>query len=377
MSETANILFTAVVWSAGGALAAWAATWPLRRRSQIGVLISIAAVATGASVAAVIGNTRAMFITVADEYVTVTASVVSGLVASIAAVAAARRFQRDSAFLRKEVMAMGEGNLVESTSGSLTRELQSVRDELHRTAATLAESRDRERSLERSRRELVTWISHDLRTPLAGLRAMAEALEDGVAKDPAHYHSQIRVDADRLTEMVDDLFHLSRLQTGAVPEHRERVVLTDLVSDAVASLEPLAILQGVRLMGSSVAVAEVVGDSAQLNRALTNLVYNAIRHTRREGTVQIDLAEGPSPTCVALTVRDECGGIPSADVDRVFEIGYRGERARTPHPDPGLGPGAGLGLAITQEIVTAHSGSVDVRNLGPGCVFTVVLPLAA
>jgi signal transduction histidine kinase len=377
MRDIGSILLTALGWGAGGAMAAWVATWPLRRRSQIGVLIAIAAVATVASVAAVIGNTRAMFITIGDEYVTITASVVSGLLASIAAVAAARSFRRDSAFLREELVAMGEGNLAGPTSGSLTRELQAVRDELHRTAATLAESRDRERSLERSRRELITWISHDLRTPLAGLRAMAEALEDGVAKDPAHYHSQIRLDADRLTDMVDDLFHLSRLQTGTVTNHRERVVLTDLVSDAVASLEPLAIFQGVRLVGSSTMVAEVIGDSAQLNRALTNLVYNAIRHTRRAGTVQINLAAGPEPACAVLTVHDECGGIPSAEVARVFEIGYRGERARTPHPDPALGPGAGLGLAITREIVTAHAGSVDVSNFGPGCVFTVVLPLAA
>lgn len=375
MSETVNILLTALAWGAGGALAAWLATWPLRRRSQAGVLVSIATVATAAAVAAVIGNTRAMFITMGDEYVTIIASLVAGFLASIAAVAAARSFQRDSAVLREEVMAMGEGTLLEPAPGSLTGELREVREELHRTASTLAESRERERSLERSRRELVTWISHDLRTPLAGLRAMAEALEDGIAADPAHYHSQIRVDVDRLTEMVDDLFHLSRLQTGAAMNHRERVVLTDLVSDAVASLEPLAMLQGVRLVGSSAAVAEVSGDSAQLNRALTNLVYNAIRHTRREGTVQIDLAAGPSPTCVALTVRDECGGIPACEVDRVFEIGYRGEQARTPHP--GLGPGAGLGLAITQEIVAAHAGSVDVSNVGPGCVFTVVLPLAA
>lgn len=375
MNNTVRILLTALGWGAGGAAIAWLVTWPLRRRSQVGVLISIAAVATAAAVAAVIGNTRAMFITMGDEYVTITASVVAGLLASIAAVAAARSFQRDSASLRREVMALSEGTLPDPASGTLTGELQAVREELQRTASTLADSRNRERSLERSRRELVTWISHDLRTPLAGLRAMAEALEDGIASEPERYHSQIRVDVDRLTEMVDDLFQLSRLQTGTALGHRERVVLTDLVSDAVASLEPLATLQGVRLVGSSAAVAEVIGDSAQLNRALTNLVYNAIRHTNREGTVQIHVAAGPNPTCVALTVCDECGGIPSADVDRVFDIGYRGEQARTPHP--GLGPGAGLGLAITQQIVTAHAGSVAVSNVGPGCVFTVILPVAA
>src|SRR5207253_6633093 len=120
----------------------------------------------------------------------------------------------------------------------VTAELDGLRRELTTTADRLAESRERERALERSRRELVAWVSHDLRTPLAGLRAMAEALEDGVATDPARYHHRIRVEADRLAALVDDLFELSRIQAGALRLTLERVPVADVVSDALASAQP-------------------------------------------------------------------------------------------------------------------------------------------
>ena len=108
--------------------------------------------------------------------------------------------------------------------------------------------------MEASRRELVAWVSHDLRTPLAGLRAMAEALEDGVVADPetvAEYHRRIRLETDRLTGFVDDLFELSRINAGALRLSLTAVPLGDLVSDAVASAEPVAAARGVRLVAAA------------------------------------------------------------------------------------------------------------------------------
>jgi signal transduction histidine kinase len=377
MNHTLDIVLTALLWGAGGAMVAWLVTWPLRRRSQTGVLISVALVATGASVAAVIGNTRAMFLTMDDEYVTVTVAVVAGLMAALAGAASARRFARDNKAVHDAVDALREGRVPVDDGRRPSGELQRLRYELAETARTLAESRDRERALESSRRELVAWVSHDLRTPLAGLRAMAEALEDGVAAAPERYHKQIRIEVDRLAGMVDDLFEISRLQAGAPSARADRVSLDDLVSDCVAALEPVAGLQGVRLIGRAADTAEVVGNGAELNRALTNLLVNAIRHTAPDGTVEITVRSiGESSASAAeVTVRDECGGIAPADLARVFEVGFRGEAART--PQPGLGGGAGLGLAITRGIVSAHDGSVEVHNAAGGCTFTVRLPLAS
>ena len=111
---------------------------------------------------------------------------------------------------------------------------------------------ERERALERSRRELVAWVSHDLRTPIAGIRAMVEALDDGVVVDDAdvrRYHQQLTVEADRLARLVDDLFELSRIEADALHLTVEEVPLGELVSDAVASVAAVAHAKGVRLGG--------------------------------------------------------------------------------------------------------------------------------
>ncbi|UQX87776.1 HAMP domain-containing histidine kinase [Jatrophihabitans telluris] len=377
-----DILLTALLWALGGAAVAWILTWPLRRRSQRGELISVSVVATGASVAAVIGNTRAMFLSMDDEYATITVSLVAGVLAAMVASMSARRFARDKRSVQAAVEAIREGRLPTGGGRKLSGELQTLREQLDSTARTLTESREREQALEASRRELVAWVSHDLRTPLAGLRAMAEALEDGVASSPERYHKQIRIEVDRLSGMVDDLLEISRLQSRAPRARTDRVNLEDLISDVVAAVEPVATLQGVKLRGRTSTLAEVIGSSAELNRALTNLLVNAIRHTGPDGTVEISLRSpnesGATPALAQvaeLIVRDQCGGIPEHDLDKVFEVGFRGEPARTPHS--GLGAGAGLGLAITRGIVAAHDGSVQVCNTEGGCAFTVRLPLAA
>ena len=323
------------------------------------------------------GNVRAMFLSMNDQYVTLVGAVVAGLLAALAAAWAGHTFARDNRSVHDALAALREGRLPDDLDRRLSGEMHALRTELDLTARTLAESRAREVALESSRRELIAWVSHDLRTPLAGLQAMAEALEDGVASDPPRYHRQIRVEVERLTDMVTDLFEISRLQAGAAVVRSDRVSLTDLVSDCVAALEPVAGLQGVRLVGRSSGSAEVIGSSAELNRALTNLLVNAIRHTAPHGTVEIALcapAETGSGTA-AVTVRDQCGGIAHEDLERVFDVGFRAEPART--PGPGLGVGAGLGLAITRGIVDAHEGTVDVLNADGGCQFTVRLPVAA
>jgi signal transduction histidine kinase len=131
----------------------------------------------------------------------------------------------------------------------------------------------------------------------------------------------------------------------------------------------------VQLAGSTQPAISVIGNRPELNRALTNLVANAIRHTPEQG--HIDVRAGTStemPPVAEIVVVDECGGIPEEHLDRVFEVGFRGEAARTPHDD--LHPaGAGLGLAITRGIVEAHRGTVDVRNTANGCEFRIRLPV--
>jgi len=236
------------------------------------------------------------------------------------------------------------------------------------------EQRIRDDQAEQTRRELVAWVSHDLRTPLAGMRAMAEALEDGFVEDPQRYLSRMRVEVDRLSGMVDDLFELSRLQAGTITFENQRLSLREVVSDVIASTEPLAQAQGVTLTGSAERDAVVRGDQRELARALSNLVVNAIRHTPSDGTVEVhaDICNERAQDAITVTVTDGCGGIPDADLHRVFDVGWRGANARTPEP----ASGAGLGLAIVRGIVEAHNGEVNVGNVPGGCRFEVRIPVA-
>jgi signal transduction histidine kinase len=204
------------------------------------------------------------------------------------------------------------------------------------------------------------------------MRAMTEALEDGLAPDPARYHRQIRAEVDRMVTMVDDLFELSQLHSGVIRLTPEPLVLGDLVSDAIAAADPVARRRGVRLGGSVPEGLRVTADPDGLSRIMANLVMNAIRHTPSDGVVEV---RGTAvPDGVELVVTDGCGGLSDEARARVFDVGWQGESARTPRHDD-VGSGAGLGLAIVKGLVEAHRGRVDVENRPPGCRFRVVLPL--
>jgi signal transduction histidine kinase len=235
-------------------------------------------------------------------------------------------------------------------------------------------ARERERRLEAGRRELVAWVSHDLRTPLAGLRAMAEALEDGIISDTAtvaEYHRRIRVETDRMTQLVDDLFELSRINAGALRLMPTSVPLGDVVSDALAGVAPLAARRGIQLVAADSGWPVVRAGERELARIVSNLLINSVRYTPEDGTVHI--AAGVERDDVWLAVSDTCGGIPENDLARVFDVAFRGERARTPAA-AAPGGGGGLGLAIVRGLVEAHGGHVNVRNTGSGCQFEVRLP---
>ncbi len=242
---------------------------------------------------------------------------------------------------------------------------------LARAAMWAADAREQERRAEASRRDLVAWVSHDLRTPLAGMRAMAEALEDGVVSDPAsvaEYHRRIAAETDRMAALVDDLFELSRISSGTLRLKLSEVALGDVVSDAVAAAKPMAAARGIELRSSTSHWPQVTASAPELSRVVGNLLLNAIHYTPEDGTVTV--TGGRDGDGGWLAVSDTCGGIADADLPRVFEVAYRGghSSARTP------GTGGGFGLAIVQGLVTAHHGSVAVHNIPGGCRFTIHLP---
>ena len=345
----------------------------LAGRSIAAMLTVVAAVTVVTSLAGVGAIAILMLAPGTDQKVMLELLGIAGLAGFAVALFVGRKISKASRLLLGAVQEVGETGFYEPPRVTLPAELAGLSEGLSAAHERLAHGRERERALEASRRELVAWVSHDLRTPLAGVRAMAEALEDGVVRDyetVSTYHTQIRREADRLTTMIDDLFELSRIHAGALRLSRRLVGLDDLVAEALASTEPLARAKGVRLQGASVRGLPVLVDADEFGRALRNLVTNAIRHTPSDGMVQV---EGQVERGMArVSVADACGGIAADALPRVFDVAFRGETARTPGQDGG----AGLGLSIARGIVEAHAGQIAVKNSGPGCLFVIRLPLA-
>ena len=238
--------------------------------------------------------------------------------------------------------------------------------------------RDSERAAEQSRRRLVAFVSHDLRTPLAGIRAGAEAIADGVVnEDEAREQAKhIEQESIRLSAMVDDLFEMSKINAGAVQPAHDTVALDEVVDDVVAVHRMVAERAGVALqVNLPDEPVRVIGSDRALVRVLSNLVANAIAHTPHGG--QVKLALGHDEQGAWARVDDTGVGIDEGDLPRVFDVAYRGSNGRVPRADSSLPGGSGLGLAIAAGLVQAHRGTLSACNLGTGARFEVRLPLAA
>ncbi len=240
------------------------------------------------------------------------------------------------------------------------------------------EIQDAEQAAEQSRRQLVAFVSHDLRTPLAGIRALSEAIADGVvSEDEVRVQAKnIEQESIRLSEMVDDLFEMAKINAGAVTAPYEQVALDEVVDDVLNAHRIAAERSGVALTvdlpGQPV---RVIGSDRALVRVLSNLVANAIAHTPAGGTVTLSV--GTDRDGAWARVDDTGVGIDAEDLPRVFDIAYRGSNHRVPRADSSLPSGSGLGLAIAAGLVRAHRGSLSARNLDRGARFEVRLPLAA
>jgi signal transduction histidine kinase len=372
----ANDLVHVTEWIVGAAMLTTAIGVVVQRllaRRSIGVQVALVAVVPVLTALAAVGVISYAMLDVGDRDVMLELMGLGGLAAFAVAFVVGMSVTRATRRLLGAVREVGDSGIYTPPPVTLPTELAGLSHGLAEVHDRLGRARAREQALEASRRELVAWVSHDLRTPLAGLRAMAEALEDQIVTDPRevnHYHTQIRVETDRLAGMIDDLFQLSKIHAGALRLSPRLVGLEDLIADVAASTGPVARAKGVRLTGSAAPGMDVLIDPAEFGRAVRNLVTNAIRHTPPDGTIELVGTIQAGLACVSVS--DECGGIPLGDLPRVFDVAFRGESARTPDPSGG----AGLGLSIARGIVEAHSGQISVRNSGPGCQFLIRLPLA-
>lgn len=237
--------------------------------------------------------------------------------------------------------------------------------------------RDAERAAEQSRRQLVAFVSHDLRTPLAGIRAVSEAIADGlVSQDEIRNQAKhIEQQSILLSAMVDDLFEMSKINAGAVQPPQEQVALDEVADDVMTAHRITADRAGVALrITMPDQPVRVLGSDRALVRVLSNLVANAIAHTPPGGSVELSL--GADDDGAYARVDDTGVGIDEADLPRVFDVAYRGFNGRIPRADPSLQSGSGLGLTIAAGLVKAHGGTLMARNLATGARFEVRLPIA-
>ena len=352
----------------------------LRRASLIVQVLVLIAAALLSVVLSMAGASWLMYISEHDLTVALHVAAISSVISLALAGALGAVVVRNAQALSHAARSIGAGQRVDAVRPQSGAELTALGKDLVATSAKLAESRERERRVEESRRELVAWIAHDLRTPLAGIMSMAEALEDEVASDPQRYHRQMREQVSRLSAMVDDLFELSKIDSGALRLRLEDISLYDVISDAVADLRPISRGRDIRIESDLGGEVVVRADPRELSRAVSNLLLNAIQHTPPGSPVTVTAAVNDGRASIAVI--DAGGGIDEDDLIRVFDPGWRGESARTPQPAVPASPhlsrsgGAGLGLAIVRGIATAHQGEVTVRNVPGGCRFDLILPRA-
>ena len=363
---TASDLLLVIALSAAIAAIVGAAAWLVLRsiaRAPIVVhLVTVVVAAVAAVVGGVLIAAQAMYLSEHDARVTIAIALTSGTVAVITAMILGSRISRSARELRSVAEDLGRD--VPVTDRPLpVREFRDVLDQLAASDARLRAARDAITRQEQARSELVTRIAHDLRVPLAGIRAQAEALQDGLAADPDRYLARITAQVDRVDALVSDLFAVSQIDAGTLAPRRQRVSLADLASDAAADLRSLADAAGIRLEVTASDAAVVDADPGQLTRAVANVLANAIQHVPAGG--HVDVRVRTDGDRVRVTVEDDGPGFGDGETASAFEAGWRGSTARSPHRLDVTG-GAGLGLAITRGIARAHGGDASAENRPEG-----------
>lgn len=374
--------------------------WLRRGRGPLWLQLSITS-ALGVIVALVniFLTARLMFFRESDLPVLVLLLLLAGAVSLALGVVLAGAMTRRVSALHRGAQALAGGDLAARVPEHGNDEIAGLAREFNRMAEQLAAAADERERQEAARRDLVAAVSHDLRTPLASLRALTEAFADGLVEDAAtrtRYLATMKSQIGLLSGLIDDLFELSQLDAGALHLDMQRVAPADLLDSVAEGLRPQAAERRIQLQATvEPGTVPVLAAPQRIERVLANLVTNAIRHTPADGTVALRAsvegygeAKPPHkdsflgagyllglpqiPTCVVFEVRDTGEGIPPEDLPHVFERFYRGEKSRSRATG-----GAGLGLAIARGIVEAHGGRIWLESTpGTGTTVRFTLPSA-
>jgi two-component system sensor histidine kinase BaeS len=290
-------------------------------------------------------------------------AVASALAAIVGAVVLASWILRPLEHLRAASGRLARGDLSARAVESGPRELVELSASFNEMGTNIERIFD-------ARRELVAWASHDLRTPLASLNAMVEAVEDGLA-EPREYLPEIRNQLDALSRLVDDLFELARIDAGALALEVRDEPLGELVAGCLRALQAEARSRNVRLEARLDPADPPVRIAAdKVERVLLNLMTNAVRHTPHDGAVSVVVE--PNGDHVLVAVEDTGRGLTPRSAERMFDRFWRDDASRARSSG-----GAGLGLAIAQGLVHAHGGRIWAENRrSGGARVSFTLPLS-
>jgi signal transduction histidine kinase len=344
VTEVALLLALATV--AGGLVIAFAIRFLPTVRLQLSGLALLAVVVP---LVAVLASGWVMFHMHSDAKI-LSVATASAASAVVAALLLGRWILRPLERLRDVSKKLAAGELSARAPGGGPSEIAELGRSFNEMAASIEQLFD-------ARRQLVAWASHDLRTPLASMTAMIEAIEDGVA-EPAEYLPALRTQVRLLNGLVDDLFELARIDAGALTLELRETALDDIVHSCLQGLEAEAQARHVGLH------ADLDGDAPrvrcapdQVERVLCNLVTNALRHTPSDGTVAVRVE--PGEQAVVVAVEDTGDGLSTEAESRMFERFWRGEPSRSSR-------GSGLGLAIARGLVEAQGGRIWAENRPEG-----------
>lgn len=336
-------------------LAAHALASARRRFRSLGREFAFAAaVAAGVILLAVVATAALMFVSHHDAVLVSGIVVAAGVVAIRAATLVGASVAGDVQDLRDALRAVGEGSREVTAAGSARDEIGDLARAASAMATRLADEENARDAADSSRRHLVAAVSHDLRTPIASLRLLADAVQDEIvdAETQHRYLTDMQLHIRSLSAMIDDLFELSRIEAGDIEWSMRQVELGALVDETVTAMLPEARAKRVEVrseLGDSRLSAHA--DPEKIQRVLFNLIRNAIRHTPADGSVAVRAETTASG--VEVEVADTGHGIAAADRERVFEAFYRGGADAARDSD-----GAGLGLAISRAIVETHGGRI-------------------
>jgi two-component system sensor histidine kinase BaeS len=323
-------------------------------------LVGLAFLAVVLPLAAVLLSGWVMF-HMGDDVKILAVTAASASAAVIAALVLARSIASAIDRLRDSSLALAAGDLAARAPERGPAELAELARSFNEMAANLSRLFD-------ARRELVAWASHDLRTPIASLQAMLEAVEDGVVRAERYLpamHEQVQI----LARLVEDLFELARIDAGSLTLELREAELAGLVESCVRGVEAEAQARHVQVESRVQNGARARCEPEKVERVLYNLLTNALRHTPTDGSVAVVVE--PQQDEVQVTVEDTGDGLAPEAAARMFERFWRADAART----SGQG-GAGLGLAIARGLVEAHGGRIWAEGRpGGGTRVSFTLPV--